>query len=129
MSVFGQEKAVKKDSFRPKVFHKELEKIRLPDAETEALVAMWNSFDFLKFNDPDAKRFDVLDDLLRIFVDVNLADVVVGCEISSFPCHSTIRYLLPNEKRLPRTWACFVVVVVVVVVDSSSNSLPLARKS
>ena len=119
MCVFGPEKAVKRDPFRPNVLQKELGKIQLPDAETEALVAIRNWFDLLKFDDPDAERLDVVDDLLRILVDVNLADVVVGCEIGFFSCHPTIGYLFPDEASENVGVFCC----------CEQHSLPLTRKS
>ena len=77
MRVFAPKEAINDHLFRPKIFHEELWKIRFTYAKSEALETIMLQLELFEFYDPDAETFDVVDNQLRINVNIHVAYVVV----------------------------------------------------
>ena len=77
--------AVDDDIHRPKILDEQLREIGSSDAEAEALIAIGDSSYFFKFDDTNAERLDVIYNVFWVNIHVDMADVVVGREIGSFP--------------------------------------------
>ena len=83
--VFRPKESIDDDVFWPEVLEKQLRNVRLPNTEPETFEATMTQLQWLKLDEADSERLDVVYDHFGINVVADPANVIVRCQVGASP--------------------------------------------